>query len=327
MFTQADAQTLRAALSPIQFRAEDSTRPAAALESYCAHYGLQFSTPDRPVAHRLGTFSTAALDGHYELVCQYFALPVEQERGTAILLHGYFDHVGLYGHLIRHCLELGLSVVIFDLPGHGLSSGSMASIDSFSRYTAALGECLALASDQGVNQPWYCIGQSTGGAILMDALQQGLIDSTFNIREFILLAPLLRPFAWRQTRLLFALSRLFVKATARGFSDNSHDREFLDFLRQHDALQSRIIPTDWVEAMIAYQRRFALAPVSDQVLHVIQGSADRTVDWPWNLRHIQEKFPASKSYMVADARHHLVNESVPYRERVFSLITEIIGDL
>lgn len=326
MFTQADAQTLRAALSPIRFNAGDSDSSLPALENYRAHYGLKFGTPDQSVQHRLGTFSIAAPSGRYELVCQYFSLPAQQQKGTAILLHGYFDHTGLYGHLIRHCLDLGLSVIIFDLPGHGLSSGSVASIDCFSRYTDALAACLHLAAEQGVNQPWYCIGQSTGGAVLMDALQQGLIDTAYNIQKFILLAPLLRPYAWRQTRVLFALTRLFVKSTARGFSENSHDREFLDFLRQHDALQSRIIPTDWVEAMIAYQRRFALASVSDQVLHIIQGSADRTVDWPWNLAHIQEKFPASKSYMVADARHHLVNESIPFRDRVFSLISDVIGD-
>lgn len=331
MFSPIDAEALRQSLSPIQF--QESTPDSALLDQYRAHYGLKLDTLERPVDHRLGTLSVSgsvpdsvpgadAVD--FQLVCQYFALPQEQHKGTAFLLHGYFDHVGLFGHLIRHCLELGLSVVIFDQPGHGLSSGVPASIDSFARYVGGLDGCLQLADAQQVPEPWYMIGQSTGGAVLMDALQQQSVPLLYRAQRFILLAPLLRPRHWPVTRLQFAVLRHFLSSSKRIFVDNSHDREFLEFLKNHDALQCRVIPIDWIQAMIDYQRRFDRSPIGSESLHVIQGTDDRTVDWQYNLAQIVRKFPESRTYMVADARHHLVNESEYYRERIFGLISEII---
>jgi alpha-beta hydrolase superfamily lysophospholipase len=303
----------------------EPTAGSALLDQYRAHYGLQLDSPELPVSHRLGTFSIPGRDGaNYELVCQYFCLPAAKQQGTAFLLHGYFDHVGLYGHLIRHCLELGLSVVMFDQPGHGLSSGAPASIDSFGRYVDALGVCLGLAEDQDVARPWYVMGQSTGGAVIIDALQQQSIPQLYSAQRFILLAPLLRPWGWSRTRLLFFLLRHLLRKTPRGFADNSHDREFLEFLKNHDALQSKVIPLDWIQAMVDYQRRFDRAPIGSECLHIIQGTDDGTVDWQYNLAQIIDKFPESRSYLVNDARHHLVNESADYRQRVFSLVSEIL---
>ena len=318
MFTRDDANQLRASLEPLDFAAEAPASPV--LDRYRRCYGLDFSSPTLPVRHAIGRFESDS----FSLVCQHFALPLAQQRGTAFLLHGYFDHTGLYGHLIKHCLQQGLAVVMFDLPGHGLSSGAAASIDSFQRYTAALLTCLRLAAQQQLNQPWVSIGQSTGGAVLMDALLGKQLAQRYPLQRYILLAPLLRPYRWWQSRLLFALVRHFVRTTPRNFAANSHDQEFLSFIKSSDALQSQLLPRDWVQAMIDYQRRFAAAPTSAQALHIIQGSADKTVDWQYNLAAIQAKFPQSKSFLVADARHHLVNESAEYRTRVFSLLDQVM---
>jgi len=323
MFSPDNAEALRQSLAPLQFN--DATAESALLAQYRAHYGLTLGHPELPVEHRLGTFDVGGPGSNdYQLVCQYFVLPPERQAGTVFLLHGYFDHVGLFGHLIRHCLRLGLSVVMFDQPGHGLSSGSPASIDSFTRYVGALDGCLQLAEAQQVPKPWHAIGQSTGGAVLIDALQQQTAPLLYAAERVILLAPLLRPRRWPQTQMLFYLLRRFLRSTPRGFADNSHDREFLEFLKQHDALQSRVIPMDWIQAMVDYQRRFHAAPIGSECLHVIQGTDDDTVDWQYNLQQIVRKFPESRSYMVADARHHLVNESSDYRERIFGLVSEII---
>lgn len=327
MFSRADADQLRLDLKPMQFQGESMSSPI--LERYRSHYGLNFSTPNLPVNYRIGTLHIASgrsgesvdtRQSELSLACQYFGMPDSFQRGTVFLLHGYFDHTGLFIRLIRHCLEMGLSVVIFDLPGHGLSDGEPASIDSFRRYVAALEECLRQAEAQQLPQPWYSIGQSTGAAVLMDAM----LSEELPFSRTILLAPLLRPLGWAQTRVLFALTRLFLKSTPRRFSDNSHDQEFLAFLRHSDVFQSQVIPRDWVNAMIDFQKRFARANPSNSCLHIIQGTGDGTVDWRYNLQKIQDKFPASKVFMVTGARHHLVNESDEYRERVFGLISESI---
>ena len=302
---------------------------ASASQGYTAYkqyYGLNFSELDlelKSAKSTSGTFSS----GTYELVCQHFLPSTQPPRKTAFLLHGYFDHAGLYRHLIEHLLNRDIAVIIFDLPGHGLSSGATASISSFHEYSAAFVECLTLAKQQQVASPWIAIGQSTGSAIIMDALLEKRLETgaakDFTLQDFILLGPLLRPRQWLRSKILFSLSRLFVAATPRKFSNNSHDAEFLEFLKSKDELQSRILPRDWVVAMMDYINRFEASPRHEQSLQIIQGRGDGTVEWEKNIPKILEKFPSSKVHWVDEAGHHLVNESVSYREQVFALIDQI----
>jgi alpha-beta hydrolase superfamily lysophospholipase len=302
---------------------------ASASQGYTAYkqyYGLNFSELDlelKSAKSTSGTFSS----GTHELVCQHFLPSTQPPRKTAFLLHGYFDHAGLYRHLIEHLLNRDIAVIIFDLPGHGLSSGATASISSFHEYSAAFVECLTLAKQQQVASPWIAIGQSTGSAIIMDALLEKRLETgaakDFTLQDFILLGPLLRPRQWLRSKILFSLSRLFVAATPRKFNKNSHDAEFLEFLKSKDELQSRILPRDWVLAMMDYINRFEASPRHEQSLQIIQGRGDGTVEWEKNIPKILEKFPSSKVHWVDEAGHHLVNESVSYREQVFALIDQI----
>jgi alpha-beta hydrolase superfamily lysophospholipase len=303
---------------------------AAAVQGYAVYkqyYGLNFSELNlqlKSVRSISGTFSS----GGYELVCQHFLPSTQTPRMTAFLLHGYFDHAGLYRHLIEHLLKREIAVIIFDLPGHGLSSGATASISSFHEYSDAFVECLTLAKQQQVASPWIAIGQSTGSAIIMDTLLEKKLETgvakDFSLQDFILLGPLLRPRQWLRSKILFSLSRLFAASTPRKFSKNSHDTEFLEFLKNEDELQSKILPSYWVLAMMDYINRFEASPYHEQLLQIIQGRGDGTVEWEKNIPKILEKFPGSKVHWVDEARHHLVNESAPYREQIFALIDEIL---
>ena len=333
MFSKANANQLRGNLESMKFLPGGGESifelGAAVSQNYTAykqHYGLNFSKLDmdlKSARSTIGTFSS----GPYELVCQHFLPSLQPPRKTAFLLHGYFDHAGLYRHLIEHLLKRDIAVIIFDLPGHGLSSGTTASISSFHEYSSAFVECLTLAKQQQVASPWIAIGQSTGSAIIMDALLEKRLEAEvakgFSLQDFILLGPLLRPRQWLRSMILFSLSRLFVASTPRKFSKNSHDAEFLEFLKSKDELQSRILPRDWVLAMMDYINRFEASPRHEQSLQIIQGRGDGTVEWEKNIPKILEKFPGSKVHWVDEAGHHLVNESVPYREQVFALIDQI----
>ncbi|MBL4573936.1 MAG: alpha/beta hydrolase [Gammaproteobacteria bacterium] len=339
MFSKADAKQLRQNLESIKFLL-NSTEPnfelgAEAARHYAAYtryYGLNFSELDldlKLTRSTIGTFSS----GSYELVCQHYLPSTQPPRKTAFLLHGYFDHAGLYRHLIRHLLERDIAVIIFDLPGHGLSSGATASISSFQDYSTAFVECLKLAKLQQVAMPWITIGQSTGAAIIMDSLLEKRLEKRlekdfvrcYPLQKYILLGPLLRPRQWLRSKILFSLSRWFTASTPRKFSKNSHDAEFLEFLKSKDELQSRILPRDWVLAMMDYINRYEAAPRHEQSLQIIQGKGDGTVEWETNIPKILKKFPGSKIHWVDEAGHHLVNESPYYREQVFAIIDRILG--
>ena len=317
MFSPTDVQALRKQLTPIDL-AGVQTEQTAALTAYRRHYGIDADSLGCHHSHRIGTVSS----GDYTLVVQHFQLP-EAGAGTAFLLHGYYDHAGLYGHLIRQCLALGYSVVIVDLPGHGLSSGKPASIGSFEEYSEALESVLELAAE--LPRPWVGIAQSTGCAVIMDSLLHRKLDERFTLAHYVLLCPLLYPVGWSLSRYVFYLTRSFLPGIRRSFARNSHDDSFLRFLREHDCLQARTLPTAWVAAMADYQQRFAGAAQSGVPVQIIQGTDDGTVDWRKNLPLISEKFPAGKAYLLDDARHHLVNESAVFRERLFARLAGIIG--
>jgi alpha-beta hydrolase superfamily lysophospholipase len=53
---------------------------------------------------------------------------------------------------------------------------------------------------------------------------------------------------------------------------------------------------------------------------VVQGDADDTVDWRFNLPVIREHFPNAVFCHLNSARHHLVNESEAIRARIWSQV-------
>ena len=139
---------------------------------YFRHYNINFEERYPHVSHHFGHFAS----DRFDTVAHFFNNEYAIE--TCFIVHGYYDHAGLYGHLIKYCLERNFSVVIFDLPGHGLSTGEPASISSFADYQTVLNEVVSVFSAVAP-RPWHAIGQSTGAAILMDFLLSGNTDVFF----------------------------------------------------------------------------------------------------------------------------------------------------
>lgn len=302
-------------------RLRASLRPLAApplplsdeARAYQHHYGLDFSQHGA-VQCRLGRFLCDGL----ELVAQLWS--PARPKASLILLHGYYDHMGLYRHVIDWALGENFAVLACDLPGHGLSAGPRASIDDFATYQRTLQCLFAEADSLDLPQPWHLCGQSTGGAILLDFLLLG--EARPETGRTILLAPLVRPRAWTLSKLSYHLIGPFKSAIPRRFSENSGDAEFLDFLRNRDPLQPRSLPTAWVGALARWIPRIEKAPRSLQRPVIVQGEADMTVDWRHNLQVLEDKFNAPEILRLPVARHHLANECAEIRREYFAFLSE-----
>lgn len=318
MFSKSDALSIRQGLAEMDFSTPLQQAQLSAFQRYFEFYSFDPYLISGDVFYTAGCDSVAGFD----IVSQYFCPASPQ--GTIVLLHGYLDHVGLYSHAIKFCLQLGFAVVIFDMPGHGLSSGKQASIANFKQYSDSVTFLLGKMETASLIGPWHMIGQSTGAAVMIDCLLKNRFDESLPLNKFIALAPLLRPYAWQTSRYLFALSRPFLSSTKRKFSENSHDTAFLSFLKLKDPLQSQRLQRDWILAMLKYQKDFRKAQINRQSVNIIQGTADTTVDWQYNLEKFREKFPNAAIEEIAGARHHLVNESKPYREQVFASIKQAL---
>ncbi len=58
----------------------------------------------------------------------------------------------------------------------------------------------------------------------------------------------------------------------------------------------------------------------------MQGEADGTVDWPYNLEVLKAKFAEPQILMLPEARHHLANELPGIRQRYFDFIDQRLAD-
>lgn len=302
------------------FSVQEPFVPGDAVCDYFAYYGLDFENKIPGVAHHFGHFSS----GNYDIVVHYFVAANgadKNSQGTCFIFHGYFDHSGLYSHLIEYCLRRNLNVVIYDLPGHGLSTGERVSIPAFSDYLAVMKDCLRMFQNIAP-EPWHAIGQSTGAGILMDYQLQELVPG---FDKVILLAPLLRAAEWRFIKLAYWVGQKFLEKVPRRFAVNSNDKNFLHFLEYDDPLQTRYVAVRWVEAMLRWESRFDYFNACDKPILILQGQRDATVDWRYNVPVIRKKFPKAKYLPLQEAYHHLVNETPEIRAKLFAAMDLYLG--
>lgn len=317
MTTTVDFADLREQLPQLTFDPSQdlASRLGRSADAYRDFYALDMSEVCPGVAHCIGRATLAG----FEIAVQYWLPP--EPRGTLTMVHGYCDHAALYGHVIRFGLEQGLAVLAYDQPGHGLSSGARLEIDSFDQYADVL-EQLLERSEALLPQPRYTLGQSMGGATVLNHLWRYDGDRCGRIA---LCAPLLLPRAWGTGRILHWLLKSWIRQIPRKMVDCSHDPDFNRFLAEQDVLQDRHISVGWVTAMKDWDRRFSELSKRDDRLLVIQGTGDGTVLWRYNLQQIQRKLPNADVTLLEGAYHHLVNEREDYRSQVFDALARFYG--
>lgn len=252
-----------------------------------------------------------------QIVFQLFSQRHGPSKGTFIIVHGYMDHSGLYHHIVRHLLQQGFNVLIFDKQGHGLSSGERYGINDFSQYAQQLDVLIKRTLTQTLDTPFYLIAQSTGAAVVMEYLLSCTFTIDRRIKRVMLLAPLVRNHRFLMTKMHHYLTRLFIKNIKRSKSHSSHDPLFLDLINNRDPLGHRDMKASWIGALMAWEQRFQKYKACAMDVCVIQGSDDTTVAWQYNLDVIQQKFTVSEQVVITGAKHNLVNETEQYREQLY----------
>ena len=310
-----DRDRLLMALSKFSFRKKSIIEDE--VSKYYQFYGTDFWHTFEDLEQRIGWVDTH----DFRVVLQTY-VPA-QAKATVFLLHGYFDHAGIYKHLIKFLLQSGFAVVIYDMPGHGLSSGKPATISSFKQYQEALDACVSVCRGH-LPEPFHAVGQSTGGAVLIDRMMQsGQHSDPFD--KVVLLSPLVRPRGWQSITHLHTLLKPFLRVWFRSFSQNSTDIHFVRFLKEHDPLQSKWLAVDWVGALKDWGPRIEHGKKQQRKILIIQGTGDLTVDWPHNIEVIKRLFSEVKITYIEGGLHHLVNESPGKRKLIFGAILSELG--
>jgi alpha-beta hydrolase superfamily lysophospholipase len=318
-----DVDELQHALKPLDW--QDLPKIAPVQQRYLHYYQIDFSSHKEGVTQHIGHFNAAG----YQLAGQVFYQ--KDAKGTALLMHGYYDHVGIYGSLVEFCLQQGWNVLAFDLPGHGLSTGTRAAISDFDEYDqvfcAAQEQVTALQSyTQTESLPLHVFGQSTGGAIIINyLLTRQIQQSNSPFSSINLLAPLVRPCSWNTAKILHVLLSPFMKQVKRNFAINSNDIEFLRFIAEQDPLQPLALSVRWVGALKQWVQMIEECEPSDLAINIVQGDQDTTVEWRHNLPLLLQKFPQRNLLMIEGGRHHIVNEEISKRQQAYQWLEQTIS--
>lgn len=95
--------------------------------------------------------------------------PNLQATWLAVLVHGYGEHTGRYGHVADALVAAGALVVGADHAGHGGSEGPRALITDFDGLVADVGAAISSAAS---DLPTVLIGHSLGGLVAARYAQQ-----------------------------------------------------------------------------------------------------------------------------------------------------------
>ncbi len=110
-------------------------------------------------------------------------------KGLLVLGHGLKDHGGRYEAVAAALNAVGVTVVAFDLRGHGRSAGDRAWVARFGEYDSDLAAAVRSARDSCPQVPLVLFGHSMGGAIAA----RYALDHPDDLQGLVLSAPALRP--------------------------------------------------------------------------------------------------------------------------------------
>lgn len=291
----------------------------APIDDYCRFYGIDLERHIAGLRHYCGWFEAADCR-----ISAHVFLP-EAARGTVFIVHGYLDHSGLYRHVIEQCVRAQYAVFIYDLPGHGLSDGARASIADFQDYQTVLDVALGQYGSL-LPQPFRALGQSTGGAILIDhVLSACKAGRSPAFEGVLLLAPLVRPAQWSRIRFGLWIMRMMQQEVPRIFRHNTSDEAFLRFVREQDPLQERWVPLQWVAAMRRWVAHISQLPACRFPVMLVQGHKDETVSWQFNINFVRKHFQVWHDVGLPEASHQLVNEREDLRQPVHQAIALLLA--
>jgi alpha-beta hydrolase superfamily lysophospholipase len=256
--------------------------------------------------------------------------PVENPRGTVVLVHGLGEHSGRYDHVIDVFHEAGLSVIAYDQRGHGQSPGRRGALPK----GTTLLEDLASVIDLVEQRPLVLFGHSMGGLVAMRFVAEALTEhneppaSWYRRVDYLIASsPALASRLTTMDKVKLAITR--VVAPGLGFANGldpdkvSHDPEVVRAYKEDPLNHDRVTPrlVDFILAAGRVVRRRA-SKWSTSTLLLFAG-ADELVD-PKGSRAFVFAAPryVVRAQELPGRYHEIFNEAEPARSEALGLLRE-----
>ena len=261
--------------------------------------------------------------------------------GTVFICPGRSEYIEKYGKTAKLFIEHGYTSVSLDWRGQGLadrltSNTLLGHVDTFSDYLKDLDSAIKWAHNFDLPKPWFVLGHSMGGAIILRALHQ---NKYFDAVAFscpmwgIKLSPALRIFAFFYGNLskLLKIDKNFAPSTSEkgyfdeSFADNplTNDHEtwqyLLDQVNKYPSLKLGGPSIRWVNS--ALKETFQLSKLPSPKIPCITFLAEdeRIVD-PARVYSRMEVWPNGILHFIKSARHEVLMEDIATQKYVIQKI-------
>jgi len=235
-----------------------------------------------------------------------------ESKETVLFVHGYLDHSGGMSQTVNELLANGYEVITIDLPGHGFSQGESGTVATFDEYVDAVQKGYEFICETIKPLKLFGVGHSTGGAILFHAVSEEKVE----LERLILVAPLYFPYRWNLIKGMIKMIGKVIPKQKRRFKKNSQDQEYRKFIKK-DPLQVKWLKTDWLKAMVEWQKHIIYCSIIRIPVYFIQGGKDTTVDYKKNVNFYKQKCPNLQIAFFPSGRHQLLNEREEIRVLVY----------
>lgn len=92
----------------------------------------------------------------------------EKPAAALLIVHGIGEHGERYTRMAAHMNEFDISVMAYDLRGHGRSEGARGVVLDWAEYREDAGAAAAILADRYPALPLFILGHSLGGTIALD---------------------------------------------------------------------------------------------------------------------------------------------------------------
>jgi len=273
------------------------------------------------------------------------------EKGTVAILQGRAEFIEKYGEVVAELLARGFDVVALDWRGQGhsdrlLRNRNKGHIRHFKAHLADLEALQTQVLEPFCPRPWFALGHSMGGAILLDQARAG--RSPFE--RIVLTAPMIAlyglrwPRAWhRLARILGLLGfgRAFIPGGSgrsymlKGFAGNVLTSDLDRYARtaafvEADPNLAIGDPTiRWIDAAFALMRRFEAfefpLKVSTPTL-VVAAGLDKVTDTR-AIELFASRLKCGRCITLPGAAHEILMERQVFREQFWAAFDAFIPGL
>jgi alpha-beta hydrolase superfamily lysophospholipase len=261
------------------------------------------------------------------LTLQLREWPLEDARGTVLIVHGLGEHIGRYEQVAAQLLRCGRRVVGYDQRGHGASAGARGKLHHADDLLHDLAGVIDTVRERHPG-PLVLLGHSLGGLVAARMVSGGLElpQPAWHRRvdALVLSSPALDPGMSRaQKRLLAVLGPLAPSlAIGNGLKAEwlSHDaavvKAYLDDPLVHDRITPRLARfiVDAGDAVLGLAARWRVPTL------LLYAGADRCVA-PRGSAAFAAAPPRGivTAHVFAALHHEIFNE--PERAEVFAVLT------